>query len=179
MTTAPRFAELRERIDDLHFRFVPPLDPTGSYSDAQYDAMSAFRLLVHAEIERFIETLVEDAIGRFPQKINSWKASGCTSQLVDALVAHTEKELRKFVKANNGVKSKNILEMLKPLGLNGRHLDNIWLQTMDTYGEVRGGHAHNSRRAVTPIDPQTEQNLVYVHILPELENLELLVGSLN
>ena len=77
------------------------------------------------------------------------------------------------------MKSKNILDMLKPIGLNGTHLDNVWLQTMDTYGEVRGGHAHNSRRAVTPIDPQTEQNLVYLHILPELEKLELLIGSLN
>ena len=83
------------------------------------------------------------------------------------------------MKNNNGVKSNNILAMLKPLGLNGSHLDNIWLQTMDTYGEVRGGHAHNSRRAVTPIDPQTEQNLVYRQILPQLQALELLVGSLN
>lgn len=68
MSTTPRFAELAERIDDLHFRFVPPLDPTGTYSDAQYDAMSAFRLLVHAEIERFIESLIEDALAQFPQK---------------------------------------------------------------------------------------------------------------
>ena len=179
MSTTPRFAELVERIDDLQFRFVPPLDPTGTYSDAEYDAMSAFRLLVHAEIERFIESLVEDALTRFPRKINSWKTSGCSSQLVDALVAHMDRELRKFVKDNNGVKSRNILAMLKPLGLNGSHLDNIWLQTMDTYGEVRGGHAHNSRRAVTPIDPQTEQNLVYVQILPQLHALELLIGALN
>lgn len=179
MSTIPRFAELIERVDDLHFRFVPPLDPTGTYSDAEYDAMSAFRLLVHAEIERFIESLVEDALTRFTQKINSWKISGCNSQLVDSLVAYVDRELRKSVKANNGVKSKNILEMLKPIGLNGTSLDNVWLQTMNTYGEVRGGHAHNSRRAVTPIDPQTEQNLVFVQILPELQKLEILVGSLN
>lgn len=179
MSTTPRFAELAERIDDLHFRFVPPLDPTGTYSDAQYDAMSAFRLLVHAEIERFIESLIEDALAQFPRKISSWKTAGCSSQLVDSLVVHMDRELRKFLKNNNGVKSNNILAMLKPLGLNGSHLDNIWLQTMDTYGEVRGGHAHNSRRAVTPIDPQTEQNLVYRQILPQLQALELLVGSLN
>lgn len=175
----PRFAELSERIDDLHFRFVPPLEPTGTYSDAEYDSMSAFRLLVHAEIERFIEALIEDALAEFPQKINSWKNLGCSSDLVDALVIHTERELKKFIKNNNGVKSKNILEMLRPIGLSGTHLDNLWLQTMDTYGEVRGSHAHNSRRAITPIDPQTEQNLVYRQILPELMKLELLVKSLN
>lgn len=177
MSSPTRFAELRERVDDLHFRFVPPLDPTGTYTDSDYDCMSAFRLLVHAEIERFIELLIEDALSRFLVNIGSWKTAGCSSQLVDALVSYMDKELRKEVRANNGVKSKNILGLLKPLGLNGTHLDNFWLQTMDTFGEVRGGHAHNSRRAVQPIDPKTEQDLIYVQILPELERLEILVAT--
>lgn len=177
MSGTPRFAELSERIDDLHFRFVPPLDPTGTYSDSEYDRMSAFRLLVHAEIERFIESLIEDALSRFSLKITSWKGAGCNSQLVDALVKHMDKKLRKEVKLNNGVKSRNIVELLQPLGLTGSHLDNLWLQTMDTYGEIRGGHAHNSRRTTQPIDPKTEQDLIYKQILPELEKLEVLVAA--
>jgi hypothetical protein len=179
MSTKQRFAELSERIDELHFRFVPPLDPTGSYSEADHDAMSAFRLLVHAEIERFIEFLIEDALVRFTSKIILWKNSGYSSQLVDSLVNHTDKNLRQAIKANNGVKSKNILELIKPIGLTGLNLDNIWLQTMDDYGKVRGGLAHNSRRSINPIDPQTEQNLVYEHILPELHKLEILINSVN
>ncbi len=179
MSTKPRFAQLSERIDELHFRFVPSLDPTGSYSDAEYDAMSAFRLLVHAEIERFIESLVEDALVRFTTKINTWKNSGCNSQLVDSLVNHIDKDMRKAIKDNNGVKSNNILALIKPIGLTGTNLDNIWLQKMDDYGRIRGGHAHNSRRSINPIDPQTEQNLVYEHILPELHKLEILINSLN
>ena len=139
--------------------------------------MSAFRLLVHAEFERFIELLIEDALSRFLVKISLWKTAGYSSQLVDSLVSHTDKELRKEVQSNNGVKSKNILALLKPLGLNGRHLDNFWLQTMNTYGEIRGGHAHNSQRATQPIDPKTEQDLIYVQILPELKRLEILVAS--
>lgn len=177
MSLTPRFAELSERVDDLHFRFVPSLEPTGAYADADYDRMSAFRLLVHAEIERFIELLVEDALSRFLEKISLWKTAGCSSQLVDSLVAYMDRELRKDVQSNNGVKSKNILDLLKPLGLNGTHLDNFWLQTMDTYGKVRGGHAHNSRRAIQPIDPKTEQDLIYVQILPELKRLEKLVAA--
>lgn len=174
-----RFYELRERIDDLHFRLVPPLDPTGTYSEADYDCMSAFRLLVHAEIERFIEILVEDAILKFPKKIALWRVAGYHFTLVDSLVLYMDKELRENVKKNNGVKSNNILNLLKPLGITGSQLDNIWLQTMNTYGEIRGGHAHNTRRAVQPIDPQSEQNLVYTQILPELERLEQLVISIN
>lgn len=177
MSLTPRFSELNERVDDLHFRFVPPLEPTGTYTDAEYDCMSAFRLLVHAEIERFIELLIEDALSRFLVKILEWKTAGFSSQLVDSLISHMDKELRKEVRSNNGVKSKNILALLKPLGLSGKQLDNLWLQTMDTYGEIRGGHAHNSRRATQPIDPKTEQDLIYLQILPELKHLEILVAS--
>lgn len=179
MSTKPRFAELSERIDELHFRFVPSLNSTGSYSDAEYDAMSAFRLLVHAEIERFIESLLEDALARFTKNIISWKNIDQSSQLVDSLTNYFDKEMRNAIKSNNGVRSKNILALIKPVGLNGENLDNMWLQTMDDYGKVRGGHAHNSRRSVTPIDPQTEQNLVYEHILPGLQKLEILINSLN
>lgn len=174
-----KFTDLTERIDELHFRFVPQLDATGTYSEADYDRMSAFRLLVHAEIERFVELIVEDAISNLPKKIAAWKSAGFQSNLVDALVAHMEKELRDAVKKNNGVKSTNILSLLKPLGITGIHLDNIWLQTMNTYGEVRGGHAHNTRRAVQPIDPKTEQTLVYHQILPELNRLEQLIRSIS
>lgn len=174
-----RFTELVERIDELHFRFVPPLDATGTYSDADYDRMSAFRLLVHAEIERFVELIVEDAISNVPRKIAVWKVAGHQSDLVDALVVYMDKELRESLKKNNGVKSANLLSLLKPLGITGTQLDNIWLQTMNTYGEVRGGLAHNTRRAVQPIDPQTEQNLVYHQILPELDRLEQLIRAIS
>lgn len=174
-----RFTELVERIDELHFRFVPQLDATGTYSDADYDRMSAFRLLVHAEIERFVELIVEDAISNLPRKIAAWKTAGHQSDLVDALVAYMDKALRDSLKKNNGVKSENLLNLLKPLGITGSQLDNIWLQTMNTYGDVRGGLAHNTRRAVQPIDPQTEQNLVYHQILPELDRLEHLIRAIS
>ena len=174
-----RFPDLAERVDDLQFRFVPQLDPTGTYSDADYDRMSAFRLLVHAEIERFLELIVEDAISNLPKKIMEWKTAGLQSNLVDALVFYMDKELRDSVKKNNGVKSSNILSLLKPLGINGSQLDNTWLQTMNTYGEVRGGHAHNTRRAVQPIDPKTELTLVYHQILPELNRLEQMIRSIS
>ncbi len=135
--------------------------------------------MVHAEIERFVELIVEDAISNVPKKIAGWKVAGHQSDLVDALVVYMDKELRGSLKKNNGVKSSDLLSLLKPLGITGTQLDNIWLQTMNTYGEVRGGLAHNTRRAVQPIDPQTEQNLVYRQILPELDRLEQLIRAIS
>lgn len=174
-----RFTELAERIDELHFRFVPQLDPTGTYSDADYDRMSAFRLLAHAEIERFVELIIEDAISNLPKKISAWKTAGYQSNLVDSLVNHFENELRDSVKRNNGVKSNNLLKLLKPLGITGSQLDNIWLETVNAYGEVRGSHAHNTNRATQPIDPKTEQDLIYRQILPELNRLEKLLQAIT
>jgi hypothetical protein len=176
---ATRFMDLSDRIDELHFRFIPPLHATGVYSDADYDSMRAFRLLAHAEIESYLELLVEDALLRMTSTILAWKTAGKSSQLIDNISIYTEKEIRQSVKKNNGVKSDNILHLLRPLGINGDQLDNMWLQAMNTYGEVRGGYAHNTTRHATQLlDPATEQALVYKQLLPELGKLESLVLAL-
>jgi hypothetical protein len=171
-----RFLDLSDRIDDLHFRFIPILDPTGTYSDAEYDRMRAFRLLAHAEIERYLELLLEDAVARFSQQIAIWQlAAQSQSVLVRRLTVHLELEIRSLIKKNNGAKKDNILTLLKPLGINGSQLDNLWLEAMDTYGTVRGNFAHNANRATQLLDPKTEQDLLYRQLLPELRKLEILV----
>lgn len=174
------FDDLIERIDDLHFRFVPEISLTGSYTEAEYDNMRAFRLLSHAEIERYVEALVESSLARMTKTISLWKAAGTTSTLVDQIVEYTDKYLRsELIKKNHGVRKDNILSLLRPLGINGTQLDNVWLETMDAYGAIRGGFAHNSQRATRPVDPLTEQNLLYQQILPELKKLEILVNSIS
>lgn len=173
------FDDLMERIDDLHFRFVPEISSTGAYTEAEYDNMRAFRLLSHAEIERYLEALVESSLLRMTTTIAKWRGAGTASTLVDQIVAYTDKQLRnELIKKNHGVRKDNILALLKPLGINGTQLDNVWLETMDAYGAIRGGFAHNSQRATRPVDPLTEQNLLYQQILPELKKLAVLANSI-
>lgn len=178
MKNMGRFDDLVERIDELHFRFVPSLDPTGSYSDAQYDDMRAFRLLVHSEIEKYLELLLEDALTKFLNKVASWQAAQ-PSSLVSGLMAHLERDIRRVIKENNGVKKGNILALMKPLGITGASLDNIWLDDMEAYGVVRGSFAHNSNRATQLLDPKSEQDLLYKTLLPELAKLEIIVSGLT
>lgn len=175
-----RFLDLSDRIGELHFRFVPVLNPTGAYSDAEYDRMRAFRLLAHAEIEKYLELLLEDAVTRFSHKIMAWQTSAQPqSALVVRLASHLELEIRSLIKKNHGAKKDNILSLLKPLGINGTHLDNLWLDAMDAYGTVRGSFAHNSNRATQLLDPKTEQDLLYKQLLPELGKLEILVTAVT
>lgn len=171
-----RFLDLIDRIDELHFRFVPPLDPTGTYSDAQYDCMRAFRLLAHAEIERYLELLLDDAVKNFMQMITAWQAAQAQpSALVKNLTTHFERDMRGMLKKNHGAKKDNILALLKPLGITGAQINNIWLDKMDTYGQIRGSFAHSLNRTTQLLDPKTEQDLIYKELLPELGKLEVLV----
>jgi hypothetical protein len=60
---------------------------------------------------------------------------------------------------NHGIKERNLLRLLLPIGVEVDNLDPIWLADMNSYGERRGLIAHNSRakyRARQPIDPKDE-----------------------
>lgn len=53
---SPEYHSLCRRIVLLERHLLPPLSPTGSYTDADYDRTRSYVALIHAEIESFIET---------------------------------------------------------------------------------------------------------------------------
>ena len=56
MVRSRRFKVLVVRLDELRGRLLPPkFSQTGQYSAAQYDMAKAYVLLVHAEVEAFLE----------------------------------------------------------------------------------------------------------------------------
>ncbi len=68
---------------------------------------------------------------------------------------------------NHGVREKNILRMLLPIGFSDSDIDPLWIVEMDLFGRARGEAAHTSYIPSTlrhPLDPQTEftrvQNLL-------------------
>jgi hypothetical protein len=48
------------------------------------------------------------------------------------------------VQKNHGVRIKNILSLLLPIGIDIEELDEIWLQEMNNFGKKRGDFAHQS-----------------------------------
>jgi hypothetical protein len=73
------------------------------------------------------------------------------------------KNLFQSLKDNHGVKERNILRLLIPIGFLHSDLDPLWLVTMNSFGEARGEAAHLSAKLGTvshPPDPKSEHELV-------------------
>jgi hypothetical protein len=89
------------------------------------------------------------------------------------------KSFKKVIDNNHGLKEKNILALLLPIGIDSNDLDSAWLATMNTFGEKRGLVAHKSATSYmttqTP-DPANELNTVnqitdqFLLIIDELMN---------
>jgi hypothetical protein len=80
-----RFVELRKRLIELRRRMLPKkFSPTGDYSERQKDHARGYRLLVHAEIESYIEDIAKEVI---LNAIRKWDDSGKPSQTIIAFLA--------------------------------------------------------------------------------------------
>ncbi|MFM6673012.1 MAG: HEPN domain-containing protein, partial [Dolichospermum sp.] len=71
------------------------------------------------------------------------------------------KSFKKVIDNNHGLKEKNILALLLPIGIDSDDLDPAWLADMNTFGEKRGLVAHTSATSYMTIqtpDPANELN---------------------
>jgi hypothetical protein len=95
-------------------------------------------------------------------------------------IALSVNSFRKVIENNHGVKEKNILALLLPIGIDSDDLDSAWLATMNTFGKKRGIVAHTSATSyitVQPPDPATELNTVQ-QITQELFKIDQLINNL-
>lgn len=179
MAAANRFHLFRSRASVLARR-LPKAQPTGNYSDKQYDAVRAYRLLVHAELESCLEDLSREVLAR---SYNRFLSAGEIRPALTYICARygdnlSEQELKqeadprgeaikravqshhKAISSNNGVKDINVLQLVGPLGIRRADLDPLWLADMTTFGSSRGDTAHLSFGAQIPPDPVSEKAIV-------------------
>ncbi|MFI7098438.1 HEPN domain-containing protein [Streptomyces sp. NPDC050161] len=199
-----RFQELETRITDLEKHLLPsPFDPTGSYDDVVYEHTRAFRVLVHAEFEAFIEDRVIEVVNT---AFSRWEYSGVISTSLLSVVAHKESqhaipeslsdasqkkkypdlkarieaaknEFNRYVRTqNHGIKEKNILRLLMPIGVTEKEMDPVWLSVTETWATARGEVAHNSAKIQVRPDPQKEVKTVK-QILSGFRNIDILVTT--
>ena len=57
---------------------------------------------------------------------------------------NVSKSFEYLVIHNHGIKEKNLLSLLLPIGINSDDLDKVWLQEMKDFGAKRGQFAHQS-----------------------------------
>lgn len=207
MATSTRYKELQRGVRKLRGALLPgKFDPTGSYRSAERTHLRAisFRILVHAEIESFIEDRSHEL---FDQAWKAWDNDKVPSRALSALLAFSGHSMptppsrlgsskkndyddidsplsrakkhwkEQVYKNNNGVKEGDVLALLLPLGINGKELDTTLLADLTSFGGSRGAVAHKSSVGVTSYaDPKSE----YDHanqLVRALETIDKLVGD--
>lgn len=191
------------RLSELRRHLLPrKFDPTGTYADRVHDRARAYRLLAHAEIEWTIEQLVFTAAN---EAYNHWRSNGRVGRTLICLLAfldgsqdkvptslpskgppqlfqRVERAKNEFctyvLVENHGIRERNLLKLLLPVGVREADLDPIWLATVDSFAQSRGEAAHRSNRVVSPPDPRTEYSTVS-QIVVGIRNLDAKLLSLS
>lgn len=185
--SSARYKYLTGRLGELRRRLLPKeFSPTGAYNMQQYDKVRAYRLLVHAEVESYLEDRARDVA---TSAYNKWlRDHRPRSVLISLLAFHLQQEglsaqklrevlggsrrhtddsvksanqsYNKMLSDNNGIKEENVLRILLPLGIEAGDLDSAWLTTIHDFGRKRGETAHTSIRTQQPPDPESELRIV-------------------
>ena len=197
MPNTKRYVDLSNRIKKLKKHFIPKLNELGLYSERHNDHVRAFRLLVHAEFEAYLEDIAIFVVDKANRK---WKEKGKPSITVLSLLIFSQtslddppssvkdqkiitldskideaiksfKAIKNKIGGNDGIKEKNILRLLLPIGLSIEEIDRTWLNTINSFGRERGLVAHTSHKVQDLIDPTSELQTVDI-ILNGMKELD-------
>jgi CRP-like cAMP-binding protein len=194
MPLSKRLQQLLKRLTTLEKHFLPKdgqFSLSGNYSPEQDDKTKAYLLLVHAELEAYLE---DRAKNRVDVAHASWQRTGvCTSVLSRLLVYHQREfepisthsvtkavnyYLEKLDK-NHGVMERNLLSMFLPLGISHQDLDSRLITACTQLGRKRGQFAHASIKTHQQVDPKTERDNIRKNIIPELKKLDRRLKNLR
>ena len=174
MGNSRRFLVLKKRVVQLGRDLLPPVNPVGGYSLQDQDQIRGFRILVHAEVEAFLEDLASEIVQK---SLNRYTATGKANKILKTLaqafcrshrpttgedfyVRAVKQYQEDVIKGNHGIKEANICVLFLPIGIDRGLLDPAWLSTMSSFGAKRGEVAHSSFRVATVLDPVIENNFV-------------------
>jgi hypothetical protein len=191
MANSTRYNKLSRRITVIESSYLPSVNSLGNYSSKEQDDIRAYLLLIHAEIESYFEEISEEKVKK---AFLTWQENRKKSNVLLSLVSFSDvvlnqneietrvnKALTHYIakiKINHGIKEKNILELLLPVGLEYQSLDTTWLNTMSSFGNIRGEVAHSASTVQQPLDPDTLKNTVKL-ILLEIKRLDELIKKLK
>jgi hypothetical protein len=164
-----QYTDMQSRIEDLKSRFVDfeiPFERDATVHEL--DCIAAFRLLVHAEVETFIEDRIKHAISEVSRTWKQHRAFGqCLLHMMikwlpvmakegkptnipmdraelDLRVEYCVGKAKDEVNENNSIKRDALLRMSFSAGLLPEDLSEPLLTALDGYGRERGDVAHQS-----------------------------------
>lgn len=178
----PTIDELENRVDALSARFLDQQiqQEADTTFTPDIDAIAAFKLLVHAEIEDWIERYATDQIIDLEKRVKQAAQLRSSARLI-TLAALFEITLplslpfdeaklraqftatlncaRMFIKDNNGIKSGSFCKIAAICGACIDEIDTALVQALNSYGTARGMVAHKSaQRATSLLAPSAEKN---------------------
>lgn len=191
------YRKLCSRVAKLERSYLPTSkDPLKKYTKKEEDDIKAYSLLVHAELEAYFEDIArnkaKEALSKWrlnPQKYSSYVllSLSCFVDQNSKIKAElsTELKLRKIVgvfcekiKANHGIKEDNIKGLLLPIGVAETDLDTTWLNTITSFGAIRGEVAHSSYSVVRALNHNDIKDDVN-KILADLKSLDIIINALR
>jgi hypothetical protein len=182
-----RYKELSRRLVKLRKHLLPKdFSVTGDYTESQLDRARGYRLLVHAEIESYLEDRARIIVNmcfkrwlldRRPKTVilnllSFHLDQKCVSQQdlkreymgqdarVEKAIRAASEGYNQVLSKNHGVREDSVLKILLPLGIKPSELDQTWINTMDSFGVARGETAHRSVKTQQPVDPKSEFDTV-------------------
>lgn len=178
-TQCPHFAHLEARLNDLRVKFLDDQIKAETFSPTTFtpdlDSIAAFRLLMHAEIEDFLERKAKENLDR----INSQLVSSTTGSSrvfpelfyiatvanrpldpthafdVTSLKGHISNMIgtaRSIIKENNGIKEGSFNTLSVFAGKTADEIDSTLSASLNSYGKSRGDVAHQSIRHSSTIN---------------------------
>lgn len=85
MALSNRFKEMKTRLAELKRHMLPrQFSPTGDYTERQLDRARGYRLLVHAEIESYLEDISRNKV---TAAVKAWENDNKVSRTLIALLA--------------------------------------------------------------------------------------------
>lgn len=176
MSACPFFAHLKTRVQILEQKFVAQqladelTNPFSFVPDT--DLLAAYRLLVHAEIEDFLERKARSELDQLERAFSGQKPiipTMWTYQLANhfsislphdfpfddtrfrAATDTIVKRARETLADNNGIKATIYLVVCLICGFSIEKIDHTLGAALSTFGEARGDVAHKSTNRVTTI----------------------------
>jgi hypothetical protein len=159
------------------------------------DKLRAYRLLVHAEIESYLETIVGNKVQK---SLTDWNKKSKVNIVLLSLLAYNSQEFpsvpntiqnvtthndlnfrihkvisdfSNLITMNHGIKEKNISNLLVRIGVDVTHIDQTLISNMNSYGVERGDLAHSTYKIHKLINPFDEKDIVG-KIISDLQLLE-------
>jgi hypothetical protein len=165
---------------------LPKRSATGRYSDAQYDLVRGYILLVHAEVENYLE---DSALTIVDRSLAHWVRYGRVNRCISALLLHHEQNatpapkdlathiyaaanaFRITVRENHGIREPYLWKLLLPVGIDKSEVSPSLLAELESFGVARGSVAHSAKRVQTPPDPGSTMDQA-TQLVGELSDLD-------